>query len=324
MAIQKREQVDVITAKIERRVNLSEAMLRAMGVEPELFLRVALNALVMNPTIGECTPDSVDKAILNTINAKLMPDGKESAIVPFNSSQGKIATFIPMIGGQVKLAYSATPGLTLRVRLVYAGDAWEYSEGMYAILKHTPSPTATHRDEDIIAGYAVANFPRSTVPMYEVMMRGDFDRHKAYSRASGQDSPWNKFYGQMCSKTVLRQLVKLLPQPAGLVMDVPPELATYELEAPVYDDLPSITSGRPVVTETANVDHDTGEIAETESNGQQPLVGASSPDSPTVDSQRRHPVLAMRNDIVWALCLIGGFFTGGAFGAGFGFAFETI
>ena len=308
MAIQKREQVDVITAKIERRVNLSEAMLRAMGVEPELFLRVALNALVMNPTIGECTPDSVDKAILNTINAKLMPDGKESAIVPFNSSQGKIATFIPMIGGQVKLAYSATPGLTLRVRLVYAGDAWEYSEGMYAILKHTPSPTATHRDEDIIAGYAVANFPRSTVPMYEVMMRGDFDRHKAYSRASGQDSPWNKFYGQMCSKTVLRQLVKLLPQPAGLVMDVPPELATYELEAPVYDDLPSITSGRAnaevtegIVTgvtvtsqggrykEPANVNQDTGEIAETESNGQQPLVGASSPDTPPVDSNDDTP-----------------------------------
>ena len=106
MATQKKDQLAVITAKIERRVNLSEAMLKAMGVEPELFLRVALNALVMNPTIGDCTPDSVDKAILNTINAKLMPDGKESAIVPF----GKIATFVPMIAGQVKLAYNATPG----------------------------------------------------------------------------------------------------------------------------------------------------------------------------------------------------------------------
>ena len=72
-----------------------------------------------------------------------MPDGKESAIVPYNSSQGKIATFIPMIGGQVKLAYNATPGLTLRVRLVYAGDEWEYAEGVYPVCKHIPSPTAT-------------------------------------------------------------------------------------------------------------------------------------------------------------------------------------
>ena len=39
-----------------------------------------------------------------------------------------------------------------------------------------------------------------------------------------------KFYGQMCKKTVLRQLVTLLPQPAGVVMDVPPELAPYVLE----------------------------------------------------------------------------------------------
>ena len=45
MATQKKDQLAVITAKIERRINLSEAMLKAMGVEPELFLRVALNAL---------------------------------------------------------------------------------------------------------------------------------------------------------------------------------------------------------------------------------------------------------------------------------------
>ena len=83
----------------------------------------------MNPLIGDCTADSVDKAILNAINAKLMPDGKEAAIIPF----GQIATFVPMIDGQVKLAYYATPGLTLRVRLVYADDEWEYSEGMYSV-----------------------------------------------------------------------------------------------------------------------------------------------------------------------------------------------
>ena len=295
MATQKKDQLVVITSRIERRVSLSEAMLKAMGVEPELFLRVALNALIMNPTIGECTPDSVDKAILNTINAKLMPDGKESAIVPFNSSQGKIATFIPMIGGQVKLAYNATPGLTLRVRLVYAGDEWEYTEGMYPVLKHTPSPTATRRDQDIIAGYAVANLPRSSVPVYEVMMRGDFDRHKSYSRATGQDSPWNKFYGPMCAKTVLRQVVKILPQPAGVVTDVPPELAGYELEAPVYGQHEDTSVMDGVVTgitvtdwdsgyKEPAVNQDTGEIAEADTNEQPPMVDAA-PATPPSDSR---------------------------------------
>ena len=289
MATQKKDQLAVITAKIERRINLSEAMLKAMGVEPELFLRVALNALVMNPTIGDCTPDSVDKAILSAINAKLMPDGKEAAIIPF----GQIATFVPMIDGQVKLAYYATPGLTLRVRLVYAGDEWEYAEGVYPTCKHIPSPTASRRDQDIIAGYAVANLPRSTVPMYEVMMRGDFDRHKGYSRAKKDDSPWNKFYGQMCKKTVLRQLVTLLPQPAGIVMDVPPELAAYELEAPVYGQHEDTSVMDGVVTgitvtdwdsgyKEPAVNQDTGEIADADANGQQPpLVDAA----PPVDSR---------------------------------------
>ena len=295
MATQKKDQLAVITAKIERRINLSEAMLKAMGVEPELFLRVALNALVMNPTIGECTPDSVDKAILSAINAKLMPDGKEAAIIPF----GQIATFVPMIDGQVKLAYYATPGLTLRVRLVYAGDEWEYAEGVYPTCKHIPSPTASRRDQDIIAGYAVANLPRSTVPMYEVMMRGDFDRHKGYSRAKKDDSPWNKFYGQMCKKTVLRQLVTLLPQPAGIVMDVPPELAAYELEAPVYEPestpypvTATLHTGVPSQSNqvgeavTINVNQDTGEIVVGEPNEPAPpMIDTSSPDAPPSDAR---------------------------------------
>ena len=212
-----------IAKRINRRVRMSEPMLKAMGVHPDVYERVALNMLVINPAVATCTLDSIDKAMLQAINAKLLPDGKESAIVPFQ----KQATFIPMIAGQTKLAMAATPGLSLRSRLVYKDDDWEYEEGLFPVLKHIPKATGSRTDQDIIAAYAVAEMPSTSKPMYHVMLRGDLDRHRGYSR-TGNSGPWAQFYGPMCHKTVLRQLLKMLPTAPGMA-EVPDELAGIEL-----------------------------------------------------------------------------------------------
>ena len=226
------QQID-IKGRIERRVELSEPMLKAMGVTPDAYARAALNALVLNPKIADCTLDSVETAIIHAVNAKLVPDGREAAIVPYGGN----ATFVPMIEGQVKLALAATPGLTLRARLVYGGDEWVYEEGLRPILRHVPTTTSSRSDDDIVAAYAVADVPGADNPAYEVMLRGDLDRHKGYSRAQGSHSPWQRFYGPMCMKTVIRQLVKRLPKPSGtLISEAPPGLEAVEIDGPTFMD----------------------------------------------------------------------------------------
>ena len=235
---------------IQRRVGLSEPLLKAMGIATEVYERVALNALVRNPDIADCTPKSLDRALLDSIDAKLMPDGKDAVIVPFKNRGVPEATFIPMIGGQVKLALAATPGLTLRSKLVYAADLFEYEEGLRPVLKHKPSPTADRTDGSIIAVYAVAHIPASVDPAFEVLLRGDIDRHRGYSR-TGNSGPWAQFYGQMAQKTAIRQLLKRLPMGMGRTYEVPAGLEHVEVGD--FDDPSTLT-----------VDTNTGEIIDQE------------------------------------------------------------
>ena len=46
------------------------------------------------------------------------------------------------------LARRATPGLALRVRVVYQDDEWDYSEGLHVTLKHRPNPMADKRERE--------------------------------------------------------------------------------------------------------------------------------------------------------------------------------
>ena len=231
-----------IEERIKRRVKLSAPILETMGVSEKVYERVVLNALVLQPSLIECDPRTIDAAIMRCINARLLPDGREAAIVPFKNA----ATFLPMIDGQIKLAHQATPGLTLRPRLVYGADEWDYEEGLYPVLKHRPASAGSRLFEDIIAVYAIAKMPKSVEGIYEVMLRGDIDRHMAYSR-SANSGPWKTHYGQMAIKTVLRQVLRRLPQPHGFVyQETPQEYATVELtgfdapDAPLVDYPPGM------------------------------------------------------------------------------------
>ena len=217
--------MQALEARVNRRVSLSSPLLEAFGVPVEVYQRTVLNAFVLQPELANCTPASIDAAIMRAINARLLPDGKEATIIPFK----RAATFIPMIDGQVKLAHQATPGLTLRTRTVYREDTWEYSEGLYPRLEHVPNAEGSRTSNDVIAVYAVARTPRSSDPIYEVMLRGDIDRHRSYSPSGDRGGPWASHYQEMAQKTVLRKLLRRLPQPAGFSpFDDSPDLAAIE------------------------------------------------------------------------------------------------
>ena len=218
--------LDVMRDKIASRVHISAALIKRMGITAEVYERIALNAMLLVPELARCTPDSMDKAIIDSITSGLVPDGKEAAIVPFKNT----ATLIPMIQGTLKLARRATPGLAIRVRLVYSGDHFEYSEGLRAQLDHRPNPHASQQDKDIIAAYAVAMIPGAYEPEFELMFRSELDRRKAMSRRPNA-GPWADHYGEMCKKTVARQVLKRLPKAIDAPADAPAALEDWELDA---------------------------------------------------------------------------------------------
>ncbi len=232
----KRQKAEKVEGRVKRRIELSKEILKDIGIPPEVYQRVVLNALLIAPGLVDCDEASLDQAIMRSINARLLPDGREGVIVPY---KGK-AQFMPMIDGQVKLALAATKGLTLRPRLVYEDDEWEYSEGLFPTLRHTPNAKGSRKTDDIIAAYVIAQVPGATAPLFEVMLRGDIDWHMGYSQNGREGKgPWASHYGEMAKKTVLRQILRRLPQPSGFapIMDEDmPDLSQVEIGG--YEEMP--------------------------------------------------------------------------------------
>ena len=200
-----------VRGRIEKRVQLSAALVKDAGYTPESYARVVLNALVRNPKLAECDGGSLDTALLVCIESRLVPDGVHAAIVPFKGR----AQAILMVDGKAALARRALPGLSLRARVVYAGDKWNHSEGLHAELEHYPNPEASHSDDQVVAAYAIAEFSGGHEWVW--MYRGDLDRARNFSRA--RSGPWSSHFPEMCEKTVMHRLLKRLPRIPGAPPD---------------------------------------------------------------------------------------------------------
>ena len=243
-----------IKERIEYSVNLNAALLERSGYGEEAYCRVVLNAMVATPAIVECDVGSLQQALLDAMNAGLVPDGREAAIVPF---KGK-ATLIIMIEGRMKLAHQATKGLVVRAMAVYAADEWSYAEGLHAHLDHVPSPGASNAPEDLIYVYATARLPGAIDPQYDVMSRATVDRYRAYS-ASPTRGPWATHFEEMAKNAVLKRLLKRLPKSSHAPIEAPElELVdTVEDAAALGGDGP-----RPPALGGGTVDTTTGEIVD--------------------------------------------------------------
>ena len=224
-------QSNAVSTEIIRQIEINAATIESAGISRKVFEEVATNALILQPGLAECSPQSVGIAVLRCAQIGLLPDGREAVIVPFRdrNSDTLTATLIPMIEGRLKLARRATPGIAIHGQLVFESDEWDYAEGLEPRLEHRPSIDGSRTDRDVIAAYAIATLPASGLREYKVMMRGDIDRYREFSRSKDR-GPWKTNFQEMAIKTVIGQLLKRLPKSAQLD-ETPSGLEHYELES---------------------------------------------------------------------------------------------
>ena len=244
-----------VQSTVQRRIELSKSLLERMGMTVDQYERVALNALVQNPGLADCDSKTLDLAVMQCIQAGLLPDGKQAAIIPFNNKGVKTATLVPMIEGQLMLFRRAVPGAVYNVKSVYREDEFDYEEGITPILRHKPNPDASRTDADIIAIYARAKLPGAADWEFEVFFRSDVERYRAYSKAP-QSPAWVNHWGEQGKKSVGKQLLKRLPKAVGAPPEVPVELDGLDLE----DDVAGIINAEQGSYSVRDVDTSTGEI----------------------------------------------------------------
>lgn len=234
------------------------------NLSPQRLYQLCLSTINREPTLAECTVESVLGCFMKCSSLGLEPssvDGLGRAyILPFGNKNYKTgrkeATFILGYKGMIDLARRSGEIKDISARAVYEGDEFTYQFGLDERLHHVP---AAKRGKTLTHVYLVAHF-RDGGHYINVMTREEIDAARKRSKA-GNGGPWVSDFEAMARKTVVRRSFPYLP-----VSVQAQEAASVDEQTPDYSDVfhPIIDSVTTPVIDAETADSDEQTAAETQ------------------------------------------------------------
>jgi len=217
-------QMTSVEAMIKKAASdLGEALPAHMN--SERLVRIALTTIRTNPELMKCTQASLLGALFQSAFLGLEPNIEGQAyILPFNNRRKidgnwitvKEAQFQIGYKGYVQLFHRHKSAISLMFEAVYEHDHFDYEYGTAGYLRHKPA----EKDRGEVRGfYAVAKLSNSGTT-FKYMSKDECLEHgrlysKCFDKQTGKfydHTPWASHPDAMCLKTVLMQLMKLLPK----------------------------------------------------------------------------------------------------------------
>lgn len=189
----------------------------------ERFIRVIMTAISQNPELAKADRNSFFGACMRASEQGFIPDGRDSALVPF---KGKVQ-LIPMIYGILRKIRNSGELLSINSQVVYSNDFFNYEiDASGEVVQFKP---ALFQDRgDLIGVFAMASTKDEGLYV-EVMSKEQVDKIREAS--PGRNSPaWTGHYEEMARKTVLKRLSKRLPMDSDNLDFLFPEEEPEELE----------------------------------------------------------------------------------------------
>lgn len=272
-------------------------------ITPEKFQRTVMTAAQSNPDLLRADRASFITSCMKAAQDGLLPDGREAAIVTFNTrkkdAQGQwstvtLAQYMPMVFGVRKKILQSGEISSIETNVVYRREVEEgyfvFEAGTEAMLRHKPMLDLSDEDlvdDNIVAAYSVATMKDGT-KSFEVMRRAEINKVRQASQTgalgktdrSGKPippkGPWVDWFAEMARKTVMRRHAKTLPM-SGDLIDV--EAADEALAARSASHLLGAVEPEPArlvpptreeVAAEQGYDPETGEIDEETARATQP------------------------------------------------------
>lgn len=187
-------------------------------VTPEKFTRVTMTAININPDLRNADRNSLFAAVTKLAQDGLLPDGREAALVIFNSKnkQGgwdKRVQAMPMIAGLLKLMRQSGEVAWVDAHVVHENDHFQYRPGIDEMPVFEPDWFGKRGEP--IGAYAIARLKSGEIVPAEIMSVDAIEKVRAVSR-SRDKGPWVEWWEQMALKTVLRSYLKRLPTSADV------------------------------------------------------------------------------------------------------------
>ncbi len=174
-------------------------------MNPERIGRIAMTTLRQTPKLMKCDPNSFMGALFQSAALGLEPNIEGQAyIIPY----GNNAQFQIGYKGYIELFYRHQAALSLDMQEVKEGDDFDYAYGTDSFIKHKP---AMKDRGEVICYYAVAKM-KDGASIFKVMSKEDCIKHGKQHSKTFNNGPWKTDPDAMCKKTVLIQLMKLVPK----------------------------------------------------------------------------------------------------------------
>ena len=188
------------------------AMALPRHITPEKMARVALTATVRNPTLLDCTPESVCLALLEASQLGLEPNGRDAHLVPFRDNKNGVmrCTLIPDYKGLVQLAYRSGVIDNFTAMAVHEGDEFAYEFGSNERLRHVPS-----EDENpgpLTHAWAMVRFKDGASKFVVLNKRQITKRQRSSKTKNSANSFWDLHPEEMWAKSAAKALAKWIPQ----------------------------------------------------------------------------------------------------------------
>jgi recombination protein RecT len=186
---------------------------------PERMIRVALTAASSTWGLMECSPVSIAACVVQSSILGLEPSSVlgEAYLVPFwnSKTKRKECQLIPGYMGLVKLARNSGEVSMIDAQIVYQNDDFDFEKGSETQWRHKwPKTGARGRKIGVWAGYVLKDGSKN----FEYWSIEQIHEHRdkfskgAYDREGKLTGAWLDAPDWMEKKTVIRQVIKLMPK----------------------------------------------------------------------------------------------------------------
>lgn len=226
---------------------------------PERFIRVVLTAVQNNPDLLAADRQSLWNSCMRAAQDGLLPDGREGAIVIYNTKvRGpdgqdrwiKKAQWMPMVFGILKKIRNSGQLAMITARVVYGGDkyrAWIDDDGEHVLYEASETP-----DKNIVRCIFAMAKTKDGELLVEPLTPADIDKIRSISRAKDK-GPWVDWWDEMAKKSAIRRLSKRLPMSSDLDDLIRRDDDLYDL-TPAADD-PALAAPRRAASVASAFDH---------------------------------------------------------------------
>jgi recombination protein RecT len=179
---------------------------------------MAVGLVERNDKLRECSPRSFALAVMACAELGLEPSLGQVYVIPYKET----ATLQIGFQGMIQIAMNSGLVQAIWADVVREGDIFTETHGTHRGFVHQKTGP---KDGKITHAYAVAVMKGTNERSYVVLDRDDIEKRKAVSKTAGfNDGPWQLWPVEMCKKTAIRALYKMLPK------------STQMLAAGQYDD----------------------------------------------------------------------------------------